>query len=102
MKGNEDTRCMYSEGDKEDLSLKSIQTLSRLYPLPPPYLIREDSEIRIEKIPVMNNNINFMSQNVHSLRSDIQKLNLDIIIDIMTRKNIDAIAFKKLGLMETL
>ena len=38
----------------------------------------------------MNNNINFMSQNVHSLRSDIQKLNLDIIIDIMTRKNIDA------------
>ena len=38
----------------------------------------------------MNNNINFISQNFHSLRSDIQKENLDIIIDIMARKNIDA------------
>ena len=53
--------------------------ISRLYPLPPPYLIRKDPEISIEKIPGMNNKINFMSQNVHSLRSDIQKVNLDII-----------------------
>ena len=38
----------------------------------------------------MSNNINFISQNVHSLRNDIQEINLDIIIDIMARKNIDA------------
>ena len=67
-----------------------MQTLSRLCPLPPPYPIREDPEIPIEKIPVMSNNINFLSQNVHSFRSDMQKVNLDIIIDIMARNNIDA------------
>ena len=43
----------------------------------------------------MNNNINFISQNFHSLRSDIQKENLDIIIDIMARKNIDACCIQK-------
>ena len=83
-------RVLYCDGEEEDLSLKSIQTLLRLYPLPPPYLIREDPEILIEKIPVMNNTINFMSQNIHSLRNDIKKVNIDIIIDIMPRKNIDA------------
>ena len=35
-------RVLYCDGEEEDLSLKSIQTLLRLYPLPPPYLIRED------------------------------------------------------------
>ena len=38
----------------------------------------------------MRNNINFISQNFHSLRSDIQKVNIDIIINIMARKNSDA------------
>ena len=38
----------------------------------------------------MSNNINFVSQNFHSLRNDIQEINLDIIIDIMVRKHIDA------------
>ena len=38
----------------------------------------------------MSNNINFIYQNVHSFRSDIQKVNLGIIIDIMARKNINA------------
>ena len=70
--------------------MRSIQILSRIYPLPPPCPIREESEIPIEKIPFMSNNINFVSQNVHSLKSDIQKVNLDIIIDIMARKHVDA------------
>ena len=37
----------------------------------------------------MDNKILFLSQNVHSLRSDSQKVNLDIMIDIMARKKID-------------
>ena len=70
--------------------MRSIQILSRIYPLPPPYPNSEDSDIPIEKIPTMSNNISFIYQNVHSFRSDIQKVNLDIIIDIMARKNINA------------
>ena len=81
---------LYWDGEEEDLSLRSIQILSRIYPLPPPCPIREESEIPIEKIPFMSNNINFISQNVHSFRSDIQQVNLDIIIDIMARKNNNA------------
>ena len=32
-KNNKDRRCIYNDGDSEDLSLKQIQTLSKLYPL---------------------------------------------------------------------
>ena len=81
-------RVIYCDGESEDLSLKSIQTLSRLYPLPPPYPIQEP-EIVPEKIPLMDNKILLLSQNVHSLRSDSQKVNIDIMIDIMARKQID-------------
>ena len=82
-------RVVYCDGEIEDLSLKSIQNLLRLYPLPPPYPIYEP-EISIEKIPLIDNNNSFLSQNIHSLRSDSLNINLDIVIDIMVRKKIDA------------
>ena len=59
----------------ENLSLKLIQALSRLYLLPSPFPIREGLfEIYFVKIPVMSNNITFISQKVHSLWSYIQKI----------------------------
>ena len=79
---------VYCNGETDDLSLKSIQTLSRLYPLPHPYPIQK-LEIIIQKIPLMDKKISFLSQNVNSLRSDSQKENIDIMIDIMARKKID-------------
>ena len=82
-------RVVYCDGEIEDLSLKSIQNLLRLYPLSPPYPIHEPN-ISIEKNPLIDNNNSFLSQNVHSLRSDWLNINLDIVIEIMVRKKIDA------------
>ena len=65
-------RVVYCDGEVENLILKSIQTLSRLYSLLPSYPIREDfPEILIVKIPMMSNNINCISQIVHSFRNII-------------------------------
>ena len=52
--------AFYNYMERENLSLNSIQTLSRLYPLLPPHPIHEElPEIPIIKIPVISNNINF-------------------------------------------
>ena len=94
-------RVVQCDGEVENLILKSIQTLSRLYSLLPSYPIREDfPEILIVKIPMMSNNINCISQIVHSFRNIIQKVNLDIIIDIMAKKKIDAYCIQETWLDE--
>ena len=50
-------RVLYCNGEEEYLSLKSIQMLSRLYSLPPPYPFCEDPQIPIKNIPVMNSTL---------------------------------------------
>ena len=69
MKKQTNRGVVYCDGENEDLSLKSIQNLSRLNPLPPPYLIYEPKMV-IVTLLLMDNTISFLSQNVYSLRND--------------------------------
>ena len=88
-------RVLYYGGEVEDLSLKAIQTLSYSYPLSPDYPIRKDfSDILSLKYLWRVTTSFFISQNVDSLRSNVQKMNLGIIIYIMAKKKIDAYCIK--------
>ena len=52
-KNNKNRRCIYNDGDCEDFSLKQIQTLSRLYPLPRYFKkIEPTIEYDIDNIPL--------------------------------------------------
>ena len=105
-KNNKDRRCIYNDGDIEDLSLRHIQTLSRLYPLPR-FIKKADSESHYDNtdyipsassvkrnksnssnessLPKINDqHLYFISQNVQSLRSEAQCINLDAIIEFTT------------------
>ena len=42
-----------------------------------------------DNIKLINNNIDFISQKVHNLRSEFQNVKLDSIINIMSSRNID-------------
>ena len=53
-------RVVYYDDENADISLKSIQNLSRLNPLPPPYLIHEP-EMVIEIILLMDDKLSFLS-----------------------------------------
>ena len=98
-KNNKNRRCIYNDGDCEDLSLKQIQTLSRLYPLPryfkkiettieydtdnipldstvknkskpPDTSSNTDTSTEYPKSDILDHHISFISQNMQSLRSD--------------------------------
>ena len=48
-----------------------------------------------DNIKLINNNIAFISQKVHSLRSEFQDVKLDSIINIMSSRNIDVYCIKE-------
>ena len=61
--------------------------------LPSPEIYSNDISIQepeeVKKNNIIENNISLVSQNVHSLRSDKQRINLDSIIDTMMAKRLD-------------
>ena len=118
-------RCIYSDGDKEDLSMEKLLYWNNKYLLNsvvnethtyPNEVIVEDEILEIPPFPpsspssslpdsppstLMNNedtvpnlfvsnNISFISQNVRSLRSKKQYINIDAIINTMEKHNISA------------
>ena len=101
-------RCLYSNGYSEDLSLKEIQTLSRLHPLHQYFKNIKPKIDDTDNIPfystvksnmpkpsdtyskpkTIDNHSSFVSQNVQSSRSEAQSINLDAIIEMMIKNNI--------------
>ena len=119
-------RCIYSDGDIEDLNLEKLlywnskylpskkeiyyknykkdqvidEIIDSISPsnfpspfhpvLPSPEIYSNDISIQepeeVKKNNIIEHNISLVSQNVYSLRSDKQRINLDSIIDTMMSK----------------